>query len=870
MSSSDQPAEHGYEADLDNPDDSQKPSHSRYHLNNHSSPLTSSPIPPVPSSRMRRANGNALPMLPPHPPASSSNAQPPSPLSTGHVPKAPTPPTMVHDRQPLPNAPPSHPRHTFKDKFGHIFPHPGPPPPLSPRRPDPSDDFNFPAPHKNHIRSGSDAGADRDRELKATEVQMDSLAAQWRNNASANKEPTFIRKTRNDPPYVPQRRRENSIVDEDNADSWVMINDAAAPQELLAPRVSPTSLSRSPARPPATSRFPAYGALASSSRSKAVNSSTMQGFASDGRPSTGNRSGSSANKAIPPGFLVTWKGEDNSRNKGGSSSGSSGKTLGSKTLTKSMDNLRAFASTRRHPPPNPSYQPGRPPQSTAYQPTPNIPGVSGTPKSYTDMRPVRPLPVHGSPHASNADFHSGSAQSFSNYSRSTAYPPSTNVHTVPDPYPRPLSAADSPITSPTHNQPLLSPTYGSTLTSGSSAPSPRAVSPSRVSGPRPPYVHYDTSDRYSEVHSGPETSTSTPPRTPISPSNYSTSESTTVIVESSSPSVESATYIPQDVDASEMTLRRDGNAKFMEALKDLNMVSRENLNHFQTPPIQNGVTDITLAVDDFSDESDEGTGGTWVVRPVRRPPSVKPELAPLQTADLNSNQGQSWPSRPAPEPQQEPYLQPGPPSHSSSYSNRTVVPQARPGSSRRPTDPPPPNRNNRMSTFGDDPDGDWAPRPLPEDVYDRLEDFFPEHDLDKPVIEANSGGNSPTNPEPVAPLPPPPAASASMAMQIQNERSRHRSTKKSIRLVAEEHKKRIERRSRPDLSSDNALRKRNTKLWGSKLEEVTTQMVKGSTNTIPESPGSHGGPSEYFRVRVPIQLADMIVLQQRSSGSVVS
>jgi len=37
-----------------------------------------------------------------------------------------------------------------------------------------------------------------------------------------------------------------------------------------------------------------------------------------------------------------------------------------------------------------------------------------------------------------------------------------------------------------------------------------------------------------------------------------------------------------------------------------------------------------------------------------------------------------------------------------------------------------------------------APRPPLEDVYDHLEEFFPNHDLDKPVIEASSGETSPT------------------------------------------------------------------------------------------------------------------------------
>ena len=46
----------------------------------------------------------------------------------------------------------------------------------------------------------------------------------------------------------------------------------------------------------------------------------------------------------------------------------------------------------------------------------------------------------------------------------------------------------------------------------------------------------------------------------------------------------------------------------------------------------------------------------------------------------------------------------------------------------------------RGSTFADVGDDSWAPCPPPEDVYERLEEFFPEHDLDKLVIEARLGG----------------------------------------------------------------------------------------------------------------------------------
>jgi hypothetical protein len=44
-------------------------------------------------------------------------------------------------------------------------------------------------------------------------------------------------------------------------------------------------------------------------------------------------------------------------------------------------------------------------------------------------------------------------------------------------------------------------------------------------------------------------------------------------------------------------------------------------------------------------------------------------------------------------------------------------------------------------------------RPAVEDVYNRLDKFFPDHDLDKPVVDSvgTSGGNSPTITEQLPP-----------------------------------------------------------------------------------------------------------------------
>jgi mitogen-activated protein kinase kinase kinase len=137
------------------------------------------------------------------------------------------------------------------------------------------------------------------------------------------------------------------------------------------------------------------------------------------------------------------------------------------------------------------------------------------------------------------------------------------------------------------------------------------------------------------------------------------------------------------------------------------------------------------------------------------------------------------------------------------------------------------NRERGTDTLNGDKDG-WAMRPPPEAVYERLEHYFRNHDLDKPVIEATSGGTSPTSTDPPAP----PQATATVTptnYDKEREKSKIRA-KKSIRYVAEDAKRRIDRTSKADSTySDVYLRKRNTKFWGGKLEEVTTHQARSSS-----------------------------------------
>jgi len=164
----------------------------------------------------------------------------------------------------------------------------------------------------------------------------------------------------------------------------------------------------------------------------------------------------------------------------------------------------------------------------------------------------------------------------------------------------------------------------------------------------------------------------------------------------------------------------------------------------------------------------------------------------------------------------------------------SFMPPEYPPASRRPPKPPtkPPNSfnmhpNNRTSVFNED------FRPPAEEMYERLGDFFPEHDLDEPVIEASSGGTSPTSAEAAQPFPTP-------------DRRKH---KKSIRVVANEHKRKLDRTSRiTSVNNANMLRKRSTKLWGSKVEEVTAEQVKNASSALSTPAESPSEPKRMLHI----------------------
>ena len=505
---------------------------------------------------------------------------------------------------------------------------------------------------------------------------------------------------------------------------------------------------------------------------------------------------------LPFSYVAYWKGEEKKPPMTKSF------PLGGRSVMKpkSMDNLKltspTSASNWRNAPP---ALPPRPGGHIGYSPS-NL-SMSGTPKSYEPPRGnsfVRPLPAQGSPLPSSSEFGPPSAGD-----QTSKFAPNLTSPTQ-EPFPRPSSAAGDSNTSPTSVYPKTSsPGYGSMLDPGDTHRSPRTVSPHRafplsggINGPRSrPNNYSDPSDRSSDIQSGPETSASTPPRTPISPQSprYESQEQKSIVFDSS---LSSPVDIPSDNKPSE-TITYDTRRRFVDSV---------NRDISRPPPlapatIPPSIAKVAYGADyDDDDESDNG-GGTWIVPPGANPKSPRPQLnvqieasSPLTATTRVPNHTKD----------------------STALLRRDALSSKQP--QRRP-----------QSIFVDDEDDSWAPRPPPENIYDDLEKFFPTHDLDKPVIDSTPGDSSPTLTETAAALPPP--------VPVNDEKSRMRS-KKSIRIVAQDFKKRYDCTSKADTSYDkNVLRKRNTKLWGSRLEEVTTAHSRSMTSS-PDSPS--GGPSKIF------------------------
>ena len=774
----------GYEADLDYPDREANKSTARPSQHLIAPPMATSTAHQV-SPRLHPSNHNrpSSPLI--HNPEPASSSPNSSDRAWGqrnedkYLHALPAIPAIIPTPQQLPQLPslsPNQPSFTLLDESLPILQNP-----------------------TLHSRTGSDADADRVSTLKAPEHADNSATAMPLRRHGPDNLP-YGKSSRVMNEFPPSRRPN------DDEETWEMVPSQRDTDDQ--DRVSPT-MSR---RQPGISR---YRPSAPYSRHQ-INQHIKNNPPTRAPPAAPSgvqetRTAAQTRPArlpLPNNIFVTWKGEEGGNRKASPASVLSNGSRLAKNGTKSMDNLKlSFSPSSRR---NPSQLPITRPPGTGREYLPNPIAYSGIPKSYEPPRPTfaRPLPAQGSSLANSPDV----AQGTSIQPTSRSYSNSTNlISPSQDPFPRPQSATGDPLVSPTQNYTRQ---YGSTLDSGESNLSPQTVSPHRayhspgIPGPRPrPTHHSDRSDRSSDIQSGPETTNSTPPRTPTSPQSprYDPPNGFELI-----PPLSLSTSIPTSGNrSSDSTLKQGDHVHFADILHQIDdkthVVPRAQ-SQPEIPPPQPAQSARNSFGEESDSSSDDG-GGTWIRRPdparTLRPP-LKVQIngaVPQKSADAITSQDTT------------------PASH---LLNSTSAPKRLPKASARPG-----------STFIDADSDSWAPRPPPENIYDRLDQFFSKHDLDKPVIEAISGDTSPTTVEPAIPPPPIP---------VNDNKTRIRA-KKSIRIVAEEHKKRFDRSSMSDPAAlaSNVLRKRHTKLWGSKLEEVTT--FRGSSSvSLPESPSS--GPSK--------------------------
>lgn len=858
----------GYEADLDNPEkECHRPSMR-------------------PSQQVYMSNGNP-PSSPQHRRvANSSSAVFPSGQSPVHLPRSLSPPP---------------PQPTFKDKYGHVLPTPPPPPPLSPARAKfpINDDSTFLPPqapfHQSHGRSGSDAAEQREQAIIASEQQLEE-AARWKGlrqhiPLSPHRLALGTESPREALDQAKDSRQWKQRMPSD-ADDWQHISPPGREHDPFPSsvsgqtgetsnnnsRISPSVARKaanqaSRARP--TSPYAARPLIPPAPR-------TQPPPIPPQHPNEGSRSVQRpAGIPVPGNYMIRFKAESKV---GASQSGSPFSRLG-RVSTKSMDNLRpahpptSGSAQRRHNP-LPATRPAR--DHLAFSPS----GLSGTPKSYESSSR---LPINNSrPHPTQYNGIENNLSPQQTYLRnnmpySNSIGTTLSINSNADPFPRPQSAAGDAVVSPSrYGRQKPSPTQGSTLDPHESARSPRGISPSHhgsaLTGPRPPRP--STADRTTDYNSGVETSHSTPPHTPVTPQSPGSDsvERDPKIVDDTSP----RTYVPDR--SSEATLRQgdQDHMRMMQLMRDFTMedtvlpppngnkhtsndsaISISITTAAPSSPPSRGMspppsaTNSTIYDMYHDDSSDNGGGhGTWI----RKPQSLAPlEEKPKLKVHIDSVEPKSSPASGERSTGSTTTLMassalPGSKVNSNGSTRiggltEMMMKQKEKEAERQVESEQEQDRAKTTSpTLADDEDG-WAMRPPPEAVYERLERYFGNHDLDKPVIEATSGGTSPTSTEPVAT---PQVVPSSHDKEREKDNLKMRA-KKSIRYVAEDAKRRIDRTSKADPTyPTSSSKKRSTKFWGGKLEEVTTthqaksNSISLMSGTSPES-SSNGETSKCLK-----------------------
>jgi len=126
----------------------------------------------------------------------------------------------------------------------------------------------------------------------------------------------------------------------------------------------------------------------------------------------------------------------------------------------------------------------------------------------------------------------------------------------------------------------------------------------------------------------------------------------------------------------------------------------------------------------------------------------------------------------------------------------------------------------------------WNVRPSPHELYDRLEEFFPGHDLDKPLLEGHDAQDAAAAMSPVA------ESSAMRLGALTSSMDEHSLDSRTIRQVAAERKKMLDQMLKvaaQETSKAVVARKKSRNLWDTKVEEHVPREV-GTLHTILESP----------------------------------
>nr|GAT44122.1 MAP kinase kinase kinase [Mycena chlorophos] len=649
-------------------------------------------------------------------------------------------PSPLQSRSSSPLPPP------LLDKYGNIVAPPPPPPPLSPNRASFVDDNITPPGTILQPRV-----TPAEVEERVVEEPRRPRPQHSGRTASHGRE----RRPRHKHSY------NQSDTEESPAESWVLVEDHPP---------TPVDVRSSPARPPGRQQFspsrykvsaPYGGRLAIPAPPRnappPIPATSPDTRIPPPRP---------AGVPVPPKWMVTYKGEQKQPTAPPTS------TYKLKTA-KSMDALRGSAGFS-HPA---SLQPGsssrgaRPPPLPVARPNTSSmrdpllsAGTSpslGTPKSFDggrsyETRPIRPLPIQGSTHPTIHELSPASTSQYgSRISGSTLMSPAN------EPYPRPQSAfGDAAISSPhqrynRHFGPSLDPDYRHSPR----APSPTHPFPTSSSTSALPF----RSSRPSEPIQSPGS-----PRSPRFVSRDRRPGSSSSSLGNEGPHETTTTAVNGELGTSEWAA---------QVLASAESTLIAETSTVMPPP--NG-TMISTRSSESDSESDDN--GTWKKAPSAERPKSILRGPPLKVQIENSSGGTLKPNGNHPT-FATPIL------HPSTPSPADVMPKTS-------------KRDKHMSKFTIRQEDTWAPRPPPEDVYERLEDYFPQHDLDKPVIEAASGGTSPTTTD--------------------VERKRH-----------------LDRASRAE-GMTAVQRKRSTKLWGSKVEEV-------DTSNLPESPSSDVSTTATFK-----------------------